>query len=85
MTPFILRFAPQAARQIESLDPVMKGRVATALESIASDPVIGKPLQGPLKGLRSHRFGDYRVVYQVFASNRRIDVLKVMHRRDVYR
>ena len=44
----------------------------------------GKPLLLTLKGLRSLRTGDYRIVYRVIESRVEILVVAVGHRRDVY-
>ncbi|WP_448639731.1 type II toxin-antitoxin system RelE family toxin [Geodermatophilus sp. URMC 63] len=45
----------------------------------------GKPLRGELAGVWSARRGTYRVLYRVLEEPREVVVLRVDHRRDVYR
>jgi mRNA interferase RelE/StbE len=46
---------------------------------------VGKPLRGDLTGIWSARRGTYRVLYRVEDEVREVVVLRVEHRRDVYR
>ena len=56
-----------------------------AVDGLRSDPLAGHPLAAQWKGLRRLRAGSYRVVYAFDASELRIAVVLVGHRRDVYR
>lgn len=66
-------------------------KVATAVVefvygSLAADPHrVGKPLKLALDGLHSARRGDYRVIYRIDGHRRRVDVLAIEHRSDIYR
>ena len=66
-------------------------KVATAVVeflygSLAASPYrVGKPLKLGLEGLHSARRGDYRVIYRVDDHQRRVTVLAIEHRSDVYR
>ena len=56
------------------------------LESeLAYNPLLGKPLQGPLKGLRSQRVGTLRIVYQIIKNKLVLMVINIGHRKSVYR
>jgi mRNA interferase RelE/StbE len=46
---------------------------------------VGAPLRGELEGIWSARRGTYRVHYRVDEDNREVIVLRVGHRRDIYR
>jgi len=46
---------------------------------------VGKPLRDELAGLRSARRGDYRVVYAISEEPKRIEILHIGRRSDVYR
>jgi mRNA interferase RelE/StbE len=66
-------------------------KVATAVVgflygSLAASPHrIGKPLKLGLKGLHSARRGDFRVIYHIDDQQRRVTVVAIEHRSDVYR
>lgn len=79
-----LVYATSAARAIRKLDPAARRRILAALRTLREDPERGKPLQLTLKGLRSWRTGDYRIVYRLIDSRIEILVVAVGHRRDVY-
>jgi addiction module RelE/StbE family toxin len=49
-----------------------------------ADSLRGKALQMTLKGLRSWRTGDFRIVYRVIEQRLEIHVVAVGHRSDVY-
>ncbi len=85
MSGFRVEFLPRAARDYKHLPAAVQARVATALESLAEDPLAGKPLQGPYAGLRSLRIGEYRLVYRPALSNKVVLVQAIGHRRDIYR
>lgn len=53
---------------------------------LAEDPRrLGKPLSGDLAGYQSARRGAYRVVYSITEDLRLISVVRIDHRRNVYR
>jgi mRNA interferase RelE/StbE len=79
-----VRYTQTAARAIKKLDPTVRSRVRTAIEKLREDPNRGKPLQLTLRGLRSWRTGDWRIVYRVEAKQIEILIVTVGHRREVY-
>ena len=79
-----LVYATSAARTIKRLDPAVRRRVLAALQRLRDDPERGKPLQLALRGLRSWRTRDHRIVYRIIESRIEILVVAVGHRRDVY-
>lgn len=46
---------------------------------------VGKPLRDDLEGIWSARRGTYRVLYRIRDDPREVVVLRIDHRRDVYR
>ena len=73
-----------AKAAIRKLDPGTRNRVRAAVEELSRDPLQGKPLSFTLKGLRSWRTGDWRIVYKAEAERVVVVVVTVGHRRDVY-
>ena len=54
--------------------------------ALLDDPKrVGAALRGELEGVWSARRGTYRVLYRVDDENSEVVVLRVGHRRDVYR
>lgn len=54
--------------------------------SLAENPRrVGKTLKLDLEGLHSARRGDFRVVYRIDEALRRVEILAIEHRRDIYR
>jgi mRNA interferase RelE/StbE len=85
MIRYTIVIAPRARKEIDRSNHVVKERIANALEILAQNPFVGKSLKADLKGLYSYRIGDYRVIYGIVQQRLLIQVIKVMHRRDVYR
>jgi len=85
MKHYSIVFAPKAKKQIDKLPEKVKKRIANALDKLSWDPFLGKALKADLKGLYSYRVGDYRIIYDVLRNKLIIEVIKVMHRRDIYR
>lgn len=46
---------------------------------------VGKPLRGELAGIWSARRGTYRILYRLVEQPHEVVVLRIEHRRDVYR
>lgn len=69
---------------MRKLDPEIRRRVRVAIGLLVDSPERGKPLQLTLKGLRSWRTGDFRIVYRIEGKRIQILIVAVGHRRDVY-
>lgn len=54
-------------------------------KALAKDPYLGKALSGEFKGLYRWRTGQFRVIYEIQKNVLLILVLKIGHRKDVYR
>lgn len=86
--PFELLVSPGARRTLEIELPEAVAHAAIALITGAlpqSPRTIGKPLRAPFEGLWVARRGTYRVIYEINDDDRRVEVLRIDHRRDIYR
>jgi mRNA interferase RelE/StbE len=85
--PFEVRISSSARRQLGRLPAKVAAAVVEFLTSVLPEnPLrLSKPLTGDLAGLRSARRGDYRVLLEVDEDRRRILVMRIGHRSDVYR
>lgn len=86
--PYELVLSPSARRAVSSKLP--EAVAAAVVEFLTATVVhrprrVGKRLHGDLDGLWSARRGTYRVVYRVSENPREVFVVRVDHRRDVYR
>jgi mRNA interferase RelE/StbE len=74
-----------AIKALEQLPKPDRLRVIKVIDGLQIDPYSGALLKGDLSGLRRVRVGSYRVVYEVFETQLTILVVRLGHRRDIYR
>lgn len=79
-------YTPSAVKYLRKLDRSTQRRLLNAIEELAKDPTPPRSihLKGG-QGERRIRVGDYRVIYEINNGELVILVLKIGHRRDVYR
>ena len=78
-------FTAAAARQLRKLPESIRNRLVPHLNALADNPrpAGAKKLKGE-EGYRI-RVGDYRILYEIQDEASRVLVVKVGHRREVYR
>lgn len=84
---YIVEYERRARTDLRRLDPQIAQRVRDAIEDMAASATTyqHKRLTGALDDQYSLRVGDYRVRYALDHANRRIMVLRTLHRSVVYR
>lgn len=90
MTPigYGLVVAGPAARAIgeELPESVAAAMIEFITGSLLDNPQrVGRELRNELAGIHSARRGTFRVLYRIDEDRREVTVLRVDHRRDVYR
>jgi len=81
---YSLVYTNRAIRDIEKLDPKVKDRIGETLLRYAEDPFsYTVKLKDPRLGTYRLRIGDYRVIFDIEGDE--IVILRVGHRRDIYR
>ena len=84
-----IEFVPAAAKELKKLGKTEAARIITTIEkriAILDDPrTLGSSLTGELGGLWRWRIGDYRVVARIDDERITILIVRVGHRREVYR
>lgn len=79
----------RAIKQLKKLDKTVQKRIFSFLDervAKSNDPrQFGKELKGDLKGLWRYRVGGYRIVCQIKDDKLLLLVVRVNHRKDVYR
>jgi mRNA interferase RelE/StbE len=82
---YSLRIKDSARLEIAALPKADRVRVVAAIDGLRGDPHQGAQLKGSATGLRRIRVGQYRVLFEVQKDVLVVLVLRVGHRKDVYR
>jgi len=86
MASYKIEWKNSAYKELQKLPRPIIPRVVAAVSDLAADPFPHgvKKLVGSEFSYRI-RIGEYRVVYEVFESRLLIEIVRVRHRKDVYR
>jgi mRNA interferase RelE/StbE len=83
---YTVEFTASAAREFRALDRQAQRRISTKVAELAEDPF--PPGVRKLQGEEDHwrlRVGDYRIIYRVEKQRLVIVIVRIGHRREVYR
>jgi len=82
-----VEFSPASRRQFKKLPHTVQTALAARIDALAQDPRPGgaKKLAGGTHELWRIREGDYRVVYEIRGEILVVLVVKVGHRKEIYR
>jgi mRNA interferase RelE/StbE len=86
MDSYRIEFARSATKDLRTIDRQWLPRIASAIDALADDPRPSgcKKLAGSEHTYRI-RVGDYRIVYDIQGAKLVVSVIRLRHRRDVYR
>jgi mRNA interferase RelE/StbE len=86
MASYQVEFAKSAAKDLRSFDRQWIPKILDSIQALESDPWPNgcKKLVGAEHTYRV-RIGDYRVIYDIRDNTLIVFVIRVRHRRDVYR
>ena len=79
-------FTPAARRQFRKLAPEIRKRLAPVIDGLAAEPRPKGAIR--LTGLQHAyrlRHGDYRIVYELHDDRLLVLIIRIGHRRKVYR
>lgn len=80
---------PHALSELDRRDPQHQRRIVRFLreriEPLDDPRSVGEPLRGPLRELWKYRVGDFRIICDIQDQLVRVLVLRIGHRREVYR
>ena len=74
-----------AFKALANIDKQQRQRLIDAIEKLKTSPTAGSVLKGEFSGLRRVRVGDYRIVYEVQDAKLVILVIRIAHRKEVYK
>ena len=85
---FKILFQKSAYKEYQALTRNVRNRVDRALEILSIDPLSEVLRFKKIRGKENHyriRVGDYRIIYSPQGSSLIVRVIRVGHRKDVYR
>ena len=82
---FSIRIKGSAAKELARIVKTDRTRIVASIDRLAENPFLGNVLKGHMRGLRRLRVVDYRVLYEVRDDALIVLVIRVAHRREVYR
>lgn len=86
MPKYAVLFKPSADKQLRRLPEDVQKRIVRAVEALADDPrPAGSVKLADEDNLWRIRVGNYRVVYAIDEDKLIVLVLRVAHRKDIYR
>ncbi len=88
MNKFEIALSPEAQDDIRQLERLIRDRLMDKLRWMAENALllVHQPLKGEQwAGAYKYRAGDYRIIYLLDVKQQQLKVLKIGHRRDVYR
>ena len=86
MASYRLEWRKSTKKDLRGIPPVMVQRIVEAAEALTANPHPpgAVKLSGSERAYRI-RVGDYRILYEVYEELILIEVVRIGHRRDVYR
>ena len=85
MSSVSIRWERRAVKELRALPADGQQRVWEAVGMLRDDQLRGTALSGEWRGLRRLRIGRYRVIYGFDGKELLVSVVRVAHRREVYR
>jgi mRNA interferase RelE/StbE len=82
---YSLQIKKSAAKALQKIEKPDRIRLIENIDRLRNEPNAGGVLQGEFAGLRRLRVGNYRIIYEVIDERLVILVIRIGHRRDVYR
>lgn len=86
MASYRIEWKNSAYKELQKLPRQMITRIIAAVTDLSNDPYPSgvKKLIGSERSYRI-RIGDYRVVYEIIENKLILEIVRVRHRKDVYR
>jgi mRNA interferase RelE/StbE len=84
-TEIRIRWERRAVKEVAALQKADRERIVSAVEGLRADPNKGSIMSAAWKGFCRLRVGPYRIIYAYQGRDLLISVVRVGHRREVYR
>lgn len=86
MDSYKIEWKRSAIKELKKLSKETISKILAAVENLSSNPLPNRTtkLVGSQQSFRI-RIGDYRVVYNIFSKTLIIEIVRIKHRRNIYR
>jgi mRNA interferase RelE/StbE len=86
VSQYSIQFLRPARKDLENLSSKMQARIMKAIDNLKDNPHsrLSKKLKGSVDTFRI-RVGDYRVIYEIHEDEIVVLIIRVGHRKDVYK
>jgi len=86
MVSYKILWKKSAAKELKDLDKQIIPKIISTVENLSNNPFPS----GAKKLIASDftyriRFGDYRIIYSVFRTRLVVEIIRVGHRKNIYR
>ena len=79
-----ISFKSSVFRDLKKIDKTQVEQILHKIEKeLSENPASFPPLTGRFAGLRKFRVGNYRIIYSILEDT--VLILRISHRKDVYR
>ncbi|MCD6291588.1 MAG: type II toxin-antitoxin system RelE/ParE family toxin [Anaerolineae bacterium] len=83
--PYRLEIKRSALKELRRLHPETRDRIRHAVRKLSDTPRPPTCYRLKGEGLYALRIGDYRIIYDIDDGEHRVTILRIKHRREVYR
>lgn len=87
MSNYKIVFTKNAVKELQKLDKAIARRIKRKLQHFINNRPLGLAtrLTKPTDAQYRWRAGDYRILFDYDKANQRIIILKIQHRKEIYR
>ena len=85
MSSISIRWERKAVKELQALPIESQRRIFKAVRQLRESPLRGAVMSGDWRGFRRLRIGVFRVIYRFDGEELLVSVVRVGHRREVYR
>lgn len=73
-------------KDLKKIDKIWQKKIIQTIETtLTTDPYSGKKLVGNLSEYFRIRVGDYRIIYEIFDEIVTVEIIKIKHRKNIYK
>jgi len=73
-------------KDLKNIDKTWQKKIIQTIETtLTTEPYSGKKLVGNLSDYFRVRVGDYRIIYEIFDDIVTVEIIKIKHRKNIYK